>query len=149
MPVRWAGFSAVPAPDTGGGRREVADSTVMRRSGKPQLITDAERSVEEELRFREIRYVIMMSLRAVCVIVGAILVSVHAPWLPLWLTLCVAGAVVLPWTAVLLANDRAPRPEKRLRNRFHRNTGPSTLPVPRSLSESPDEAPPKVIDVEP
>jgi hypothetical protein len=69
--------------------------------------------------------------------------------LPLWLTLCVAGAVVLPWTAVLLANDRAPRPEKRLRNRFRRNPGPSTLPVARSLSDSPDEAPPKVIDAEP
>jgi len=121
---------------------------MRRRSAKAQLITDAERSVEEELRFREIRYVIMMSLRAVCVIVATILVSVHAPLLWLWLVLCLAGAILLPWTAVLLANDRAPRPEKRLFSRFRRPAGPSTLPTVRTLTRSPDAPEPKVIDAD-
>jgi hypothetical protein len=29
--------------------------------------------------------------------------------LPLWLALCAAGMVFLPWAAVLIANDRPPR----------------------------------------
>jgi len=119
---------------------------MRKRSGKPQLITDAERSVEEELRFREIRYVIMMSLRAVCVVVAAILVAVHVPLLPLWLALCVAGAVVLPWSAVLLANDRGPRPENKLRNRLRKQAPVPVQPV-RALGED-EETIHKVIDAE-
>ncbi|WP_432987085.1 DUF3099 domain-containing protein [Dactylosporangium sp. CA-233914] len=92
----------------------------MARRERPQLITDAARSPEQELRAREVRYVLMMLLRAACVVVGAILVATRPPLLWLWLTLCVAGGVFLPMIAVMLANDAPPRPEKRLRNRFHR-----------------------------
>lgn len=119
---------------------------MRKRSGKPQLITDAERSVEEELRFREIRYVLMMSLRAVCVIVAAVLVALHVPLLPLWLLICVAGAVVLPWSAVLLANDRGPRPENKLRNRFRKQPAAPAPPV-RALGED-EEFVHKVIDAD-
>lgn len=139
----------INAPNTNrAGRRGVgvADSEPMRRTQKPHLITDAERSLEEELRGREIRYVVMMSLRAVCVIVGAILVMVKAPLLPLWLVICVTGAVVLPWAAVLLANDRGPRPEHKLRNRFRPRT--ESPPDSRALTASEPE-PHKIIDVEP
>jgi hypothetical protein len=102
----------------------------VKRARKPHLITDAERSPEQELRSREIRYVVMMAIRAVCVIVAAVLVMTDAPLLPLWLTLCVAGALILPWTAVLLANDRAPKPEHRLVNRFRRpSEEPTTAPA--------------------
>jgi hypothetical protein len=51
----------------------------------------------------------MMGARTACLIVGAILVSVHAPLLPLWLIVCGIGMVFLPWFAVLIANDRPPR----------------------------------------
>jgi len=73
------------------------------------LITNAARSPSEQLRSRQIRYVSMMGLRAVCLIVGAVLVSVKPPFLPLWLILCAAGMVLLPWAAVLIANDRPPK----------------------------------------
>ncbi|MEV4702613.1 DUF3099 domain-containing protein [Actinoplanes sp. NPDC049316] len=76
---------------------------------RPVLITDAARSQSDQLRSREIRYVTMMALRAACLIVGAILISVRPPLLPLWLTLCAAGMVFLPWAAVLIANDRPPK----------------------------------------
>ena len=92
----------------------------MKRARKPHLITDADQSPEQELRAREIRYVLMMGIRALCVIVAAVLVMTDAPLLPLWLTVCVAGAVILPWTAVLLANDRAPKAEHRLVNKFRK-----------------------------
>jgi len=76
---------------------------------QPVLITNAARSQSEQLRARQIRYVTMMSARAGCLILGAVLVSVRPPLLPLWLILCAAGMIFLPWAAVLIANDRPPK----------------------------------------
>ncbi len=70
--------------------------SVRRHERRPSLITDAPRNPEEELRGRQIRYVVMMLIRTGCLIVGGILISVQAPWLPLWLSLCAAGMVILP-----------------------------------------------------
>jgi hypothetical protein len=99
---------------------------VKKQPERPVLITDAARSQGDQLRSREIRYVMMMGLRVTCLIVGAVLISVKPPLLPLWLILCAAGMVLLPWMAVLIANDRpakskaeraapmAPRPQPTL-----------------------------------
>ena len=76
---------------------------------QPVLITDAARSQDEQFRSRQVRYVTMMGLRAACVTLGAVLVSVHPPLLGLWLVLCAVGMVTLPWMAVLIANDRPAR----------------------------------------
>ncbi|MCA2216084.1 DUF3099 domain-containing protein [Jidongwangia harbinensis] len=76
---------------------------------QPVLITNAARSPSDQLRSRQIRYVTMMAMRAGCLILGAVLISVRPPLLPLWLTLCAAGMVFLPWAAVLIANDRPPK----------------------------------------
>ncbi|MBM2617770.1 DUF3099 domain-containing protein [Actinoplanes sp. LDG1-06] len=73
---------------------------------QPVLITDAARSPDDQFRSRQIRYVTMMSIRAACLIIGAVLISARPPWLPFWLILCAAGMVFLPWAAVLIANDR-------------------------------------------
>ncbi|MEU8813874.1 DUF3099 domain-containing protein [Actinoplanes sp. NPDC048796] len=73
---------------------------------QPVLITDAAPSPDEQYRSRQVRYVSMMTVRALCLIVGAILVSIRPPLLGLWLVLCAAGMVFLPWAAVLIANDR-------------------------------------------
>jgi hypothetical protein len=100
----------------------------MARRSRPQLITDAPRTPEQELRARELRYVFMMLLRAACVVVAAILVATRPPLLWLWLTVCLVGGVGLPMVAVMLANDAPPRPEHRLRNRLHRR--PTSHPDP-------------------
>jgi len=76
---------------------------------EPVLITDAPENPEQELRRREIRYVAMMLVRALCLIAAAVLVA-RRPWLwQVWALLGVAGAVLLPWFAVILANDRPPK----------------------------------------
>lgn len=110
---------------------------------QPVLITDAARSQNDELRSRQTRYVIMMGTRAGCLILGAILISTKPPLLPLWLGLCVLGMVFLPWAAVLLANDRAPKKKAR-----------RPEPVPpkpqRALTaDSADEVEHRTIDVDP
>ncbi|MCU7731208.1 DUF3099 domain-containing protein [Actinoplanes sp. KI2] len=76
---------------------------------RPVLITDAARSQDEQFRSRQIRYVTMMGLRAGCLIAGAILISANPPLLPVWLVICALGMVILPWAAVLIANDRPAR----------------------------------------
>ncbi|HEV7899656.1 MAG TPA: DUF3099 domain-containing protein [Planosporangium sp.] len=92
---------------------------MRRRERRPVVITNAERSQGDQLRSREIRYLIMMSVRALCLILAAVLATVKVPLLPVWLTLCVAAMVLLPWFAVLLANDRPPKEQHRLSHRLH------------------------------
>ena len=76
---------------------------------QPVVITDASENPETELRRREIRYVAMMLFRAACLIGAAAAVMRKPPVWQLWSVLLVLAAIVLPWLAVLLANDRPPR----------------------------------------
>ncbi|MFI5834578.1 DUF3099 domain-containing protein [Micromonospora sp. NPDC051300] len=112
---------------------------------QPILITDASRSQDDQLNSRQKRYVLMMSVRVACLVAGAILVGVRAPLLWLWLSLCALGMVLIPWLAVLLANDRPPKEEHRLANRFQARGRDETPPMALSAEERPH----KVIDAEP
>jgi hypothetical protein len=119
----------------------------VKRAPRPVLITDAERSRDDQLRSREIRYVLMMSLRAFCLILAGVLVGVRAPLLWLWLPVCGVGMVLLPWLAVILANDRPPKQQHRLVGKLHRHAPPDSPAAPPAL---PDPNPNgRVIDAEP
>jgi hypothetical protein len=106
------------------------------------IITDAERSNDDQLRSRQIRYLIMMSIRAVCLIIAAILVTVRPPLLPLWLIICVAAMVLLPWFAVILANDRPPKEQHRM---FHHPDSRVEEPPPNAIGKQRE---PKIIDAD-
>jgi Protein of unknown function (DUF3099) len=121
---------------------------VRQQAHRPVLITDAARSQDDQLRSREVRYVVMMSIRAVCLIVGAILLGVRAPLLWLWLPLCAVGMVLIPWLAVLLANDRPPKEQHRLFTRLRRSRGSIETPQP-SLPAEPQPRVTRIIDAEP
>jgi hypothetical protein len=82
---------------------------VRRQPERPTLITDAARSPAEQLRSRQIRYVTMMTIRAGCLVTGAVLISARVPLLSVWLILCAVAMILLPWMAVLVANDRPAR----------------------------------------
>jgi hypothetical protein len=76
----------------------------MRRSHTdgPVLITSAPESGDHEFDRRRKKYAIMMGLRALCVIGAAATYTVSVA-----LALAfVVGGVVLPWCAVIIANDR-------------------------------------------
>jgi len=90
------------------GRRR---STDVRRRARPVVITNAEQSQDDQLHYREVRYLLMMSVRAVCLVAAAVLAAVHAPLLWLWIPICLFGMIAVPWLAVILANDR-PRPRR-------------------------------------
>ena len=119
--------------------RKVPD---VKRDRRPVVITDARRSPGEELRFREIRYVLMMCVRAVCLVAAAVLVSARAPLLWLWLPICGVGMLVVPWLAVILANDQLPKDRHRL---LHRQPEPPVRPQPPAVSSA---EPPRVIDAD-
>lgn len=76
--------------------RRKADSDVAR-------ITSAPQSPQEEMAHRQKRYVVSMTIRTLC-FVAAILVG--SGWLR-WVL--VAGAFVLPYVAVVMANSASPR----------------------------------------
>jgi hypothetical protein len=99
---------------------------------RPILITDAQRSQEEQVRSRELRYLAMMSVRVACLVLAAALVSVEAPLLWLWLPLCAVGMIVVPWLAVVLANDRPPKERHRRRGPGARSGRalPAAAPLP-------------------
>jgi Flp pilus assembly protein TadB len=113
----------------------------VKRDRRTPLITDAQPSQDDQLHYREVRYVLMMGVRALCLVVAAVLVSVHAPLLWVWIPLCVAGMVVIPWLAVIMANDR--RPQARFRQPKRRP--PAEASPPALSGRDPD----RTIDAEP
>lgn len=127
--------------DGGSDDRPGNEESVRRHERGPSLITDAPRSPEEDLRRRQTRYVVMMLIRTGCLVAGGVLISVQAPWLPLWLSLCATGMVILPWLAVILANDGPPKEKHRMRRPTDRiEPGPVALPAAQA---------PPTIDYEP
>lgn len=114
---------------------------MKRKAERPILITNAERSQAEQLHSRQVRYVVMMSIRGVCLLVAAILVGTKAPLLWLWLPLCLLGMVLIPWLAVLLANDRPPKEQYRFR---HKHTEAEEAP----RQALPGTPPPRTIDAD-
>lgn len=76
-----------------------------RRPADAVRITTAPQSAAEELRSRQRRYLFSMAVRTVCVI-GAVVVGDNVfRWL------LIAGAVFLPYVAVVMANVALRRPE--------------------------------------
>ena len=73
-------------------------------TAEPVLITEAQPSQAEQHAARKKRYAITMAIRGVCILLAAVFHQI------LWLMLlfAVLGAV-LPWIAVVMANDGPPK----------------------------------------
>ena len=100
---------------------------------EPVLITEAEPSQDDQHAARKKRYVITMLIRGVSLVLAA------ATYQIVWLMLIFAVlGTVLPWIAVVMANDRPPK--KRLDvNRY-------TAPRPDRILEN-NESSARVIDM--
>jgi len=107
---------------------------VVRRThdDQPALITTAPQASGDEYEQRKKKYAIMMATRAVCVILAA---SFYHLSLFLSLGFAIAG-VILPWCAVLIANDRPPK-------RRRAQLGHVSVPAERALPSGTDE---RVVD---
>ncbi|MDQ2838211.1 MAG: DUF3099 domain-containing protein [Actinomycetota bacterium] len=111
---------------------------------RPALITEAPVNLDDEFDRRRKRYLLMMGIRAAC-IVGAATTVQFSGWLA---ALFVAAALVLPWAAVLIANDRPPKQEMRFR-RFvdGSRTDHQELTAPPVEEPVAEPVPPTVIDI--
>jgi Flp pilus assembly protein TadB len=110
---------------------------------RPTLITEAPLSVDAEFNHRRRRYLLTMFLRAVCVVGAALTVQISG----LLSAAFIVGALVLPWMAVLLANDRPPRSAMK----FRRFLTPEAVPFDRQLAAPGVPVPPldsdRIIDL--
>jgi hypothetical protein len=72
------------------------------RSPEPVLITSVRQSPDDEYDRRRKKYAIMMAIRALCVLAAGLSYRYSV-----WLALAFAvGGMILPWCAVIIANDR-------------------------------------------
>jgi hypothetical protein len=74
------------------------------RTPEPVLITEAAPSRSEQHAARKKRYAITMGIRGICIVLAAVFYQV------VWLMLVFALlGTVLPWIAVVMANDGPPK----------------------------------------
>ena len=90
----------------------VASSQQFPRQRRPEpvLITEAEISLAEQHAARKKRYAITMAVRGVCVVLAA--VFYQTVWLMLMFAIL---GIVLPWIAVVMANDGPPKSKQHMR----------------------------------
>jgi Protein of unknown function (DUF3099) len=67
------------------------------------VVTEARQSRSAEIAQRERRYLVMMGIRVVCFIVTVVMFVNHAGWFTI---IPAAGAIALPYFAVVVANAR-------------------------------------------
>ena len=103
-----------------------------RSENKAILITNAEKSQDEQLHDRKVRYILMMCGRIVLLVLATVLFALKVPLLWLWIPMCVIGGAILPWVAVLVANDRPPKEEHRVRSLWRRTPSPDD---PRAVEQ--------------
>jgi Protein of unknown function (DUF3099) len=72
------------------------------RRDRAHLVTEARRSLTEDIAYRQRRYLIMMGIRVVCFVVAVLLFVNHAGWLT---AIPAVGAIVIPYFAVIFANS--------------------------------------------
>ena len=74
------------------------------RRAEPVLITEAQTSRLDEHAARKKRYAITMLVRGICLVLAAVFYQI------VWLMIILAVlGTILPWIAVIMANDRPPK----------------------------------------
>ena len=65
------------------------------------MVTQARRSLSDDIAYRQRRYLLMMGIRAVCFVIAVVLFVNHFGWLT---AIPAVGAIFIPYFAVVLAN---------------------------------------------
>jgi Protein of unknown function (DUF3099) len=72
-----------------------------RGQSQVHLVTQARRSLSDDISFRQRRYLLMMGIRAVCFVIAVVMFVNHLGWLTV---IPAAGAILIPYFAVVFAN---------------------------------------------
>ena len=76
----------------------------MSHSGRQpsvHLVTQARRSLSDDIAYRQRRYLLMMGIRSVCFLIAVLLFINHFGWLT---AIPAVGAIFIPYFAVVFAN---------------------------------------------
>ena len=76
----------------------------MSQSGRREsvhLVTQARKSLSDDITYRQRRYLLMMGIRSVCFVIAVILFINHLGWLT---AIPAVGAIFIPYFAVVFAN---------------------------------------------
>jgi hypothetical protein len=65
------------------------------------VVTQAHRSLSEDITYRQRRYLLMMGIRAICFVIAVVLFVNHFGWLA---AIPAVGAIFIPYFAVVFAN---------------------------------------------
>lgn len=71
------------------------------RGQQVHLVTQAQRPMSEDIKYRQSRYLIMMGIRVVCFLIAILMYVAHLRWLIL---IPAVGAIFIPYIAVIFAN---------------------------------------------
>ena len=76
----------------------------MSHSGRPpsvHVVTQAHRSLSDDIAYRQRRYLVMMGIRTACFVIAVVLFLNHFGWLT---AIPAVGAIFIPYFAVVFAN---------------------------------------------
>ena len=76
----------------------------MSHSGRQpsvHVVTQARRSLSDDIAYRQRRYLLMMGIRTVCFVIAVVLFMNHLGWLT---AIPAFGAIFIPYFAVVFAN---------------------------------------------
>jgi Protein of unknown function (DUF3099) len=77
----------------------------MTHSARPRpqvhMVTQARRSLSDDISYRQRRYLLMMGIRAVCFVIAVVTFMNHLGWLA---AIPAMGAILIPYFAVVFAN---------------------------------------------
>ena len=65
------------------------------------MVTQAHRSLSDDIAYRQRRYLLMMGIRAICFVIAVVLFVNHFGWLA---AIPAVGAIFIPYFAVVFAN---------------------------------------------
>ena len=71
------------------------------RRSSVHVVTQARRSLSDDISYRQRRYLLMMSIRAICFVIAICLFVNHFGWLA---AIPAVGAIFIPYFAVVFAN---------------------------------------------
>jgi Protein of unknown function (DUF3099) len=108
----------------------------MSHSGRQpsvHLVTQARRSLSDDIAYRQRRYLLMMGIRALCFVIAVVLFVNHFGWLT---AIPAVGAIFIPYFAVVFANGGREPDNTRGFMEYRPN-----LPATRDSSSAPDANP--------
>ena len=71
------------------------------RRSSVHVVTQAHRSLSDDIAYRQRRYLLMMGIRTVCFVIAVVLFMNHLGWLT---AIPALGAIFIPYFAVVFAN---------------------------------------------